>query len=105
MDIVALQQQIAGARHVTVRGAATKQLVDRAAGTIDLSGLSGVMDYQPGEFIIQAYAGTPVRDVQALLAARGQYLPFDPLLVERGATLGGTVAANASGPERYRYAS
>jgi glycolate oxidase FAD binding subunit len=64
---------------------------------------SGVIDYQPTEFIIQAYAGTPVREINALLAAQGQYLPFDPLLVESGATLGGTVAANAAGPERFRY--
>ncbi len=37
------------------------------------------------------------------LARHGQYLPFDPLLVRRGATLGGTVAANLSGSGRYRY--
>jgi glycolate oxidase FAD binding subunit len=41
--------------------------------------------------------------VQAQLASHGQYLPFDPPLVERGATLGGTVAAGLSGPGRYRY--
>lgn len=103
MDIVALQHQIANARSVAVRGAATKQHTSPGPEILDMRGLSGVLDYQPGEFIIQAYAGTPVRDVQALLAARGQYLPFDPMLVEHGATLGGTVAANASGPERYRY--
>ena len=38
-----------------------------------------------------------------MLQEHGQYLPFDPLLVERGATLGGTVAAGVSGPGRYRY--
>jgi glycolate oxidase FAD binding subunit len=30
-------------------------------------------------------------------------MPFDPLLARRGATLGGTVAANTAGPGRYRY--
>ena len=48
-------------------------------------------------------AGTPLREVKAALAEHGQYLPFDPILVEQGATLGGTVAANTSGSGRYRY--
>lgn len=75
------------------------------AGTavIDLSGLAGVLEYEPGEFTFTALAGTRVADVQALLDQHGQYLPFDPLLAERGATLGGTVAAGLSGPGRYRY--
>ena len=35
--------------------------------------------------------------------AHGQYLPFDPPLAGKGATLGGTVAAGLSGPSRHRY--
>ncbi len=46
---------------------------------------------------------TGLLDVMLLLEQHGQYLPFDPLLAERGATLGGTVAAGVSGPGRYRY--
>jgi glycolate oxidase FAD binding subunit len=48
-------------------------------------------------------AGTRMRDIVAALAARGQYLPFDPMLVAAGATLGGTVAAGLSGPGRFRF--
>src|SRR5260370_42020926 len=48
-------------------------------------------------------AGTPLRDLTGALAARGQYLPFDPFLVEAGATLGGTIAAGVSGPGRLRF--
>jgi glycolate oxidase FAD binding subunit len=59
--------------------------------------------YEPGEFTFTALAGTPVGEVKQLLAEQGQYLPFDPLLVERGATLGGVVAAGTAGPGRYRY--
>jgi glycolate oxidase FAD binding subunit len=70
---------------------------------LDLSGLSGVLEYDPGEFTFTALAGTPVSDVRALLAEHGQQMPFDPPLAERGATLGGTVAAGLSGPGRYRY--
>ena len=69
----------------------------------DLSGLSGVREYQPEEFTFTALAGTPVTQVQRLLAQEGQYLPFDPVLAGRGATLGGTVAAGTSGSGRQRY--
>lgn len=70
---------------------------------IDMRSLSGVLQYDAQEFVLTALAGTPVREVEAILAAQGQYLPFDPMLAERGATLGGTVAANANGPGRFRY--
>ena len=70
---------------------------------LELAGLSQVLEYEPEEYTFTALAGTPVAEVETLLAQHGQYLPFDPLLAERGATLGGTVAANASGPGRYRY--
>jgi glycolate oxidase FAD binding subunit len=71
--------------------------------TLELSKLAGVLEYEPGEFTFTALAGTPVAEIERLLAAQGQYLPLDPLLVEHGATLGGTVAAGAAGPGRYRY--
>ncbi len=93
-------------RHARVhpQGAMTKLHAPlEAHAALDMKQLVGVTDYQPTEFVITAWSGTPVADVQALLAEHGQYLPFDPLLVERGATLGGTVATNACGPERYRY--
>jgi glycolate oxidase FAD binding subunit len=70
---------------------------------LDLAGLSGVLEYEPGEFTFTALAGTRVAVVRDLLAQHGQYLPFDPPLVERGATLGGTVAAGLSGSGRYRF--
>jgi glycolate oxidase FAD binding subunit len=67
------------------------------------SSLRGVLEYEPSEFTFTALAGTPAAEVQALLSAHGQYLPFDPPLAERGATLGGAIAAGLSGPGRYRY--
>ena len=65
--------------------------------------LNGIVEYEPSEFTFTALAGTPVRDIAAALAERGQYLPFDPMLVDAGATLGGTVAAGVSGPGRFRF--
>jgi glycolate oxidase FAD binding subunit len=73
------------------------------AVALDVSGLSGIIEYEPGEFTFTALAGTPVAEIAATLAEHGQFLPFDPPLAEAGATLGGTVAAGLSGPGRYRY--
>ena len=72
------------------------------AAHADLSGMSGIIEYQPSEYTLTVRAGTPVRDLQAALKKEGQYLPFDPLLPE-SATIGGTVAANLSGSRRFRY--
>ena len=73
------------------------------AQLVDLSTLQGVVDYQPDEYTFTARAGTPVAEIAAMLAEKGQYLPFDPPLGDRGATLGGTVAAGLSGAGRFRY--
>ena len=70
---------------------------------ISTRGLSGIIAYDPGEFTFTALAGTPLREIRAALAERGQYLPFDPPLTDSGATIGGTVAAGLSGPGRFRY--
>ncbi|MEW6045022.1 MAG: FAD-binding protein [Bacillota bacterium] len=75
----------------------------RALVLLDTRGLAGVVEYEPSEFTFTALAGTPVAEVEALLARHGQYLPFDPPFVGDGATLGGTIAAGLSGPCRLRY--
>ena len=91
---------------VRARGGGSKPTLSTApegVTALDLGGLSGVLAYDPAEYTFTALAGTPVREVAALLAEHGQFLPFDPPLVEAGATLGGTVAAGLSGPGRWRF--
>jgi len=88
------------------RGGGTKDaLSSPAAGvaTLDLSALTGVVEYTPSEFTVTALAGTRIAELIATLGERGQYLPFDPILTEAGATLGGTIAAGVSGSGRARY--
>ncbi len=85
-------------------GAGTKPRLSAADVTkVSTVGLRGIVEYEPSEFTFTAMAGTPVRELAGTLAARGQYLPFDPLLMDAGATLGGTVAAGVSGPGRLRF--
>jgi glycolate oxidase FAD binding subunit len=70
---------------------------------LSLTALSGIVEYDPGEFTITALAGTRVAAIEAALTANGQYLPFDPPFGDAGATLGGTLGAGLSGPGRQRY--
>lgn len=69
--------------------------------------LRGIIEYDPAEFTITAYAGTPLRELINKLAEHGQYLPFDPPLFPgdsgSGSTLGGAIAAGINGPGRWRY--
>jgi glycolate oxidase FAD binding subunit len=99
-----LTEAVRSASRVLAVGAGTKPRLS-AVDTVKLSlaRLTGVTEYEPSEFTITALAGTPVREIAATLAQRGQFLPFDPLLVEAGATLGGTVASGLSGPGRLRF--
>lgn len=78
-----------------------------APGTVlDLSRLSGVVTWSPAEMTLIARPGTPLPEIEAMLAGDGQMLAFEPpdmraVLGRAGVpTLGGAVAANAAGPRR-----
>lgn len=73
------------------------------ARLVSLREMKGILEYEPSEFTFTAYAGTTIREVSQALLQRRQYLPFDPMLVEAGATLGGAVGSGLSGPGRFRY--
>ncbi len=101
-----LADAVRSAPRVLAVGAGTKtRLSAVGADVVQIStvGLKGIIEYEPSEFTFTALAGTPVRDIEKVLAEQGQYLPFDPLWVEAGATIGGTVAAGVSGPGRFRF--
>lgn len=67
---------------------------------LSLAGHSGVVDYDPSELVITARAGTPVAEIEALLAAENQMLAFEPPVFGPESTLGGAVASGMSGPRR-----
>src|SRR5690606_29322964 len=92
-------------RRVVAMGGQTKPgLIPSDGGcSFDLRKIGGIVEYDPSEFTITARAGTSIQELQDALAENGQFLPFDPPLVEAGATLGGTIAAGISGPGRFRY--
>ena len=99
-----LRDAVLSAPRVLAVGAQTKpRLGDVDAVKISTLGLRGIVEYEPSEFTFTALAGTPVSEIIATLAQSGQYLPFDPMLVDAGSTLGGVVASGLSGPGRFRY--
>jgi glycolate oxidase FAD binding subunit len=94
----------ARATPLCVRAGGTKSFHPRGApvpgDVLDVRPLGGVLDYEPTELVITARAGTPLAELQALLAAQGQYLAFEPPQFAPGGTLGGMVASGLSGPAR-----
>jgi glycolate oxidase FAD binding subunit len=94
-------------------GAGTKRNYGRAVVTmgsvLDVSGLRGIISYEPEELILTAAPGTPVAEIEAVLAQKGQRLGFEPpdwgplLGAEAGlGTIGGAICCDANGPARVR---
>jgi len=75
---------------------------------LETGGMTGITLYEPGALTMVARAGTPLVEIEAALAAENQRLAFEPgdmrtLLGREGvSTIGGVVAANASGPRRIQ---
>jgi glycolate oxidase FAD binding subunit len=89
-------------RPLRIRGAGSKDFYGGAlhGEVLDTRDLSGIVDYEPSELVLTARAGTPLAELEAALAQRGQMLPFEPPRFGGGGTLGGAVAAGLSGPRR-----
>jgi glycolate oxidase FAD binding subunit len=101
-----VQAFVCAHQKVLPRGGGTKPALSTpptGVASLDLSLLTGIQEYEPAEFTFTALAGTRLDTVSRILTEHGQCLPFDPPLVARGATLGGTVAAGLSGPGRYQF--
>lgn len=110
-DLVEIVRAARDARTtLAVEGRATRRALGRpveAAATLSLAGLTGVDLYEPAELVMTARAGTPLSEIRATLAARGQELAFDPIehtaLFGHAAgttSIGAAFAINAGGPRR-----
>lgn len=101
-----LQRAVVEAPRLAIRGGGTKTGLAVALhnhSVIDTTALAGLTEHTPEECTFSALAGTRVADIERALAPHGQYLPFDPPLTDRGATIGGVAASGASGSCRFRY--
>ena len=77
------------------------------ATRVDMRGFCGVVDYDPAELVLTVQPGTPLAEVETLLASQGQMLAFEPF--DHGplfgkpagaATIGGIIAASVAGSAR-----
>src|SRR5689334_2031819 len=78
----AVQWALAEGKTLEVLGHGSKRGIGRAAQwdmSLDLSALSGVTLYEPEELILSAKAGTPLAEIEALLAQHNQELAFEPM--------------------------
>jgi glycolate oxidase FAD binding subunit len=95
-----------------VLGRGSKRALGRpvqAAHSLDLSRLTGITLYEPEELVLSARAGTPLAEIEAALEEKRQMLAFEPadlgpLLggAPGGASIGGVLACNLSGPRRIK---
>lgn len=110
-DIVAAVRNAHDAHEpLRVRGAGSKDFYGGllAGEVLDVSGHRGIVAYEPTELYITAKCGTPLTEIEAVLAEKGQMLAFEPPHFaagnagSAGATVGGCVAAGLSGPRRQQ---
>jgi glycolate oxidase FAD binding subunit len=99
--------QIASARQakqsLRICGGGTKDFYGNALGdfaVLDTRPHSGITSYEPSELVVTVKAGTPLVELEAALAEKNQYLPFEPPHFGSTTTVGGMVAAGLSGAAR-----
>lgn len=96
----------ASVKPLVIQGGGTKDFYGEfvpessGAGVLDVSAYRGVVNYQPSELVVTARAGTPLEEVEQLLAEHGQMFAFEPPRLGASSTIGGCVAAGLSGPRR-----
>lgn len=108
----AVAEAVAERRPLEVLGAGSKRALGRpveAEAALSTESLRGVTLYEPEELVMSAMAGTPLAEIEALLAEQRQELAFEPadygavLGGETGRqTIGGVFACNLSGPRRFK---
>jgi len=112
-SLAELRDAIAGSAEegtaLEIVGAGSKRDFGRpiqAARQLDVAGIAGIRSYEPAELILTAGAGTPLAEIEALLAMNDQMLAFEPPHLGRlfgssaPGTVGGVIACNLSGPRR-----
>lgn len=97
-----VQAARAGRTLLDIRGGNTKAFYGGAqrGEVLDTTPLAGISSYEPTELVVTVRAGTPLAELEAALAEKGQCLPFEPPRFGTQGTVGGMVAAGLAGPAR-----
>jgi glycolate oxidase FAD binding subunit len=102
----ALREAAAAGRTISLAGNSTKRQMAGAVEPADVAvttmSLRGVLQYEPRDLTISVAAGVSWCEFTHLLAENRQMVPLDPPFAD-GATVGGVISANCSGPRRRLY--
>jgi glycolate oxidase FAD binding subunit len=102
----ALRDAAAAGRSIALAGNSTKSRMAGPVETADVAvttlSLRGVLQYEPRDLTISVAAGSSWCEFTAALAENRQMVPLDPPFAD-GATVGGVISANCSGPRRRLY--
>ena len=100
--IDAVRQAAADGRTLRLRGGGSKDFWGQSltGEVLDTRAYQGIVSYEPSELVVTARCGTPLAELEAALAEKGQSLAFEPPHFGPDATVGGMVAAGLSGPAR-----
>lgn len=98
-----------GGSKLVIEGGATKTDVGRSvsADRLSMRAMRGVIDYDPSELVLTVRPGTPLAEIEELIAGERQMLAFEPYdfgpvmgTAAGASTIGGVVAAGVSGSRR-----
>src|SRR5690606_11403044 len=86
-----------------IHGGRTKRFLgnEPRGEPLDVRGYAGIVSYEPTELVVTARCGTPLAELDAPLAGKGQLLAFEPPQLGPGAAVGGAIACGLSGPTRW----
>ncbi|HEX2915522.1 MAG TPA: FAD-binding oxidoreductase [Chloroflexia bacterium] len=92
---------------VAIRGGGTRTNLGNPINGLDLvlstERMNAIFEYSPADLMIGTQAGAKLADIMAELEKNDQFLPIEAAGLENGATIGGAIAANTSGPLRLMY--
>ncbi len=92
---------------VAPRGGGTKMHLGNPPQDLDLivstARMNEVIEHAPGDQVVRVQSGIKLETLQEQLAGSNQMLGIYPTEKGAGATIGGIIAANSSGPRRLRY--
>ena len=99
-----IRQALAKSAALEIFAGRSKSFLGRKQGgtPLDVSALTGVISYEPGELVLVVRPGTRLSEIETLLNDERQYFAFEPPGWGEAATIGGTVACNLSGPRRFK---
>lgn len=104
-----LQKQIISAskskKTLRIEGANSKYFLGNASSgeIVSTQEHNGIISYDASELVITVRSGTPLTKIKEALTENNQMLAFEPPSYDDGATIGGTIACNLSGPARPYY--